>query len=122
RIDLVLQGERGADVGRGKIVGAQRALVEIDLHLARGAAIGKRELRAGHRGELGPNEILGEIEELCLGKRVARQGQLDDWNARGVVDQNDRRRGPRGELLQNGLRYRCDLRLSRVDVDVRLKE
>ena len=40
RSDLVLQGERIADIGRRKIVGAQRVLVEIDLHLARGAAIG----------------------------------------------------------------------------------
>ena len=122
RIDLVLQGERIADIDGGKIVGAQRALVEIDLHLARGAAIGVRELRARHSRELRPDKVLRKIEQLRLGQRIAGQSQLDDRNARGVVDQNDRRRGALGKLLQNGLRYRRDLRLSGVDVDIRLKE
>ena len=122
RIDLVLQGERIADIDGGKIVGAQRALVEIDLHLARGAAIGVRELRARHSRELWPDKVLREIEQFRLRQRIAGQSQLDDRNARGVVDQNDRRRGARGKLLQNGLRYRRDLRLSGVDVDIRLKE
>ena len=54
-------------------MGVQRVLVEIDLHLPRRAAIGVRNLGAGDRRELRPDEILGEIEELDLGERVARQ-------------------------------------------------
>jgi hypothetical protein len=103
-------------------VGAQRILVEVDLHLARRAAIGVRKLGACDRGELRPDEVLGEIEELDLRKRVAGQRQLDDRNARGVVGQDDRRRGPLGKLLENCLRNRRDLRLCGVDVHARLEE
>ena len=45
RRDLVLPGERIADIVRGKTVGVQRLLIQIDLNLARRAAIGERKLR-----------------------------------------------------------------------------
>ena len=74
-------------------MGAQRILVEVDLHLARRPAVRERNLGARDGRQLWPNEVLREIEKLDLGKSVAGQGQLDDRNARGVVDENDRRRG-----------------------------
>ena len=67
-------------------------------------------------------KFCAEIEELGLRERVARQGELDDRHARGVVDENDRRGDARGKLFQDGLRDRRDLRLRGVDVDVRLEE
>ena len=121
RGDQVLPGERVAHVGRRKIVGVQRVLVEIDLHLPCGAAIRVWNLGACDRRERRPDEILGEIEELGLRQRVARQRQLDDRNARRIVDEDDRRRDARRKLLQNCLRYGGDLRLRGADVDARLE-
>jgi hypothetical protein len=90
--------------------------------LARRPAIREGKLGARDCRQLRPNKVLGDIEQLHLGKRIAGQGQLDDRNAGGVVDQDDRWRGPRGKLFQNGLRNRCDLRLRGIDVDSRLEE
>ena len=104
-------------------MGVQRILVEVDLHLPRRAAVRVREAaRPRTVVSCGRMKFMREIEELDLRKRVARQGELDDRNARGVVDQNDRRRDAGRHLLQDGLRDRRDLRLRGVDVDVRLEE
>ena len=121
RRDLVLPGERIADIIRGKTVGVQRLLIQIDLNLARRAAIGERKLRPRDGGELGADEVLGEVEQLDLGERVARQRELDDRNARGVIDQDDRRRRALRKLLEDRLRYRGHLRLRSIDVHVRLE-
>ena len=121
RRDLVLPGERIADIIRGKTVGVQRLLIQIDLNLARRAAIGERKLRPRDGGELGADEVLGEVEQLDLGERVARQRELDDRDARGVIDQDDRRRRALRKLLEDGLRYRGHLRLRSIDVHVRLE-
>ena len=81
RRDQVLPREGAADVGRREAVGAQRILVEVDLHLAGGTAVGIWQLDARDRRERGSDEIRGKIVELRLRKRVARQRQLDDRNA-----------------------------------------
>ena len=70
----------------------------------------------------GTNEVLREIEELDLREGVARQGELDDRHARGVVDENDGRGDAGRQLLQDGLRDRGDLSLRGVDVDGRLEK
>jgi hypothetical protein len=121
RRDLVLPGECIADIIRGKTIGVQRLLIQIDLNLARRAAIGERNLRPRDGGEPGADEVLGEVEQLDLGERVARQRELDDRNARGVIDQDDRRRRALRKLLEDGLRYRGHLRLRSIDVHIRLE-
>ena len=47
RRDEVLPRQRVADIGGREAVGAQRVLVEIDLHLRAGAAVRVGHLRAG---------------------------------------------------------------------------
>ena len=81
RIDLVLQGERLADVCGRKTVGAQRILVEVDLHRPCRPAIRIRDLSARYRYKLRPDEIQGEIGQFNLGVRVAGQSQLDHRDA-----------------------------------------
>ena len=53
RRDQVLPREGAADVGRREAVGAQRILVEVDLHLAGGTAVGVWQLDARDRRERG---------------------------------------------------------------------
>jgi hypothetical protein len=58
---------------RREIMGVQRLLIEIDLHLPRAAAVAVGQLGAGHGRQLLPDEILREVEECGLRKGVVRR-------------------------------------------------
>ena len=64
-----------------EVLGLQRLGVDVHHHLARLAAVGKRHHRALHRGELGAHEAVGEVVQLVLGQRLARQRELQDRHA-----------------------------------------
>jgi hypothetical protein len=81
RRDLVLRGKRNADVLRGKTIGMQGALIEIDLYLPYHAAIRRWQGRPRQGGKLGPDKIQSEIVELCLRQRIAGKGHLNDGDA-----------------------------------------
>ena len=99
-----------------------RLLVEIDLHLQDLAAIGRRHRRALDRGELRPDEVLPEIEQLHLRQRLARQRKLQDRHARCVVAQHVGRRDAGRQQLQHGLRRRRHLRHGGGNIDFLLEE
>jgi hypothetical protein len=71
--DLVLRGERRADVGRRRDGAPASGRIQIDLDLPLLAAIGRRHGRALHGGERRADRILAEIEDLLLGDQA-----LDD--------------------------------------------
>jgi hypothetical protein len=88
--------------------------IEIDLHLALLAAVGIGDRGARDRRELRAQDVVAEIEYLLLGDGLARQCELQDGDARGVVGQNERRRRARRRGLQLGLRDGDDLRHRQV--------
>ena len=102
--------------------GLHRLLVEIDLNLPNLAAVRRGHRGAGDGGQLRADEVLPVVEQLHLRQLVARQRQLQDRNARGVVAEHIGRRDAGRQQLQHGLRSRRNLRQRRVDIDVRLKE
>ena len=65
----VLLADRVDDVLRRKPVGLQLLLIDVDLDLQDLAAIGRRNRRAGDRGELRADEVLAEVEDLRLRQR-----------------------------------------------------
>ena len=103
-------------------MGLHRLLIEIDLHLQNLAAIGRRHRGAGDRRELRPDEVLAEIEQLHLRQLLARQRELQDRHARGVIAQHIGRGDAGRQQLEHGLRGRGHLRQRRGDVDVLLEE
>ena len=122
RQDQVLHRDGVDDVVGRDVVRLHRLLVEIDLHLQDLAAIGRGHRRAGDGGELRPDEVLPEVEQLHLRQLFARQRQLQDRHARGVVAQHVRRRDAGRQELEHRLRGRRHLRQRGGDVDVLLKE
>ncbi len=64
--DLILGGEGNADIFRGKTVGMQGVLIEIDLHLPDHAAVRRRQRRAGDSGKLRPDKVQPEIVKSGL--------------------------------------------------------
>ncbi len=122
RQDQVLHRDGVDDVVGRNAVRLHGLLVEIDLHLQDLAAIGRGHRGARDGGELRPDEVLPEIEQLHLRQRLARQRELQDRHAGGVVAQHVRRRDAGRQQLEHGLRGRRHLRQSGGDIDVLLKE
>ena len=96
--------------------------VEVDLDLADLAAERERHRRARDGDERRAHRSYGKVEKLLLGETLARQRQLQDRHGRGVVVQDQRRRGAGRHLLEQRLRDRRDLRVGGANVDVRLEE
>ena len=117
-----MRADRIHDVVGRQPARAQLPGVEVDLDLALLAAERIRNGGARHRGELGAQDVVAEIEYLLLGYRLARERQLQDRHARGVIGQNERRGGAGRRALQLRLRYGDDLRHRQILVGVRLEE
>ena len=81
RQDDVLGADRIHDIGGGEAVRLQLLRVDVDLHLALLAAIGKGQSRALHRSELRPDKVLAEVIELLLGEPISGEPQLQYGNA-----------------------------------------
>ena len=123
RQDQILRADGRDHIVARQAVRAQGLRVKIHLHLALLAAVGKGHRGALHRRQLGAQDGIAQVEQMRFGqRRTARQRQLQDRHAGGVVGQDERRgrAGRReGEL---GLRDRRDLRDGEILIDVRLKE
>ena len=122
RQDQVLRRNRVDDVLRRDAVRLHRLLIEIDLHLQDLAAIGRRHRGALDGGELRPDEVLSEVEQLHLRQGAARQRELEDRHAGGVVAQDIGRRDAGRQQFQHGLRGRRHLRHGGGDIDFLLEE
>ncbi len=121
RVDLVLLGDRVADVLARQALGLERLWIEIELDLALLAAERIGNGGARHRHELRPDLVLREIEQLLFGQARPRQRKLHDRHRRGVVVEDQRRRHARRQLLEDRLRDRGDLRGRRLDVGIGLE-
>ena len=122
RRDQVLRGERVGDVLARQPARLQRRRVEVDLHLALLSAERIRDRGAGHRDQGRAQLVDADVGEILLGEPLAGQRNLDDRNGGGAIVEDQRRRRPRGHLLDHGLRDRGDLGVGDPDIDVRLKE
>ena len=122
RQDQVLHRDGVDDVVGRDVVRLHGLLIEIDLNLQNFAAVRGGHRGAGDGGELRTNEVLSEIEQLHLRQLFARQRQLQNRNARGVVAEHIGRRDAGRQELQDSLRSRRDLRQRRGDIDVLLEE
>ena len=122
RQDEILLTDGADDVGGRETARPQQLRIEIDLHFPLLAAVGIGDRRAGNRGQLGAQDVVAEVEYLLLGNGLARQRELQDGHARGVVRQNERRRGAGRRRLQLRLRDGDDLRHRQVFVRIRLEE
>ena len=107
---------------RGKSIGLQLLLIDIDLDLAHLAAIGRWNGGAGNGRELRPDEILRVIEKLGLRQLLleiasCRTGTLDALKSRtygGVM--------PGGRNLSTVCEAAVTCASRGIDVDGRLKE
>jgi hypothetical protein len=72
RAGAVLWRKPEAEWAERETVGAQRVLVEVNLHLPGSAAVGVWQLDARDRREHGSNEIHGKIVERRLGESEHR--------------------------------------------------
>ncbi len=122
RQDDILRRQGGADIRRREPMRQKLGLVEVDLDVRRRPAVGRRHRGAGHRDQRRPNEIRRDIVDLARRHVVCRDLQGEDRDRRSIVDQDFRRRGARGQLLEHVLRRRCDLGLRRRHIRARLKE
>ena len=122
REDEILLADGVDHVRGGEAPRPQLPQVEVHLHLPLLAAVRVGDRGAGDRRKLGAQYVVAEVEYLLLGDGLARQGELQDGNARGVIRENERRRGAGRRGLQLGLRDGDDLRHRQVLVGVRLEE
>ncbi len=83
--DQILRCDRIGHVVARQSLCAQGVGVEVDLNLPLQAAV-----RPGHRGprdrgKRRAEDVVAQVEDLCLGQIFARHGELQDRNRRGVV-------------------------------------
>ena len=103
-------GVDGIDhVERRQALRLQLARVDVDHHRTELAAVGVRHDRALHRGKLGAHEAVGQVEDLVLAERFARQRQLQDRDSRRVIGQDQRRHRALRITADHGLRDGDDL-------------
>src|ERR1700733_37465 len=88
RQDEVLVTQYGKHIVRGKSLGLQQALVEIDHDLARFSAKGKRNRRSRNCHQLGAQEVQRNVVELRFGEILARQAELKNGNGGRAVIQD----------------------------------
>src|SRR5258707_11415407 len=122
RRNQILRRERIGDVLAGKTTRLHRGGIEVNLHLTRLAAVRKRYRCAGNGDQRRTHDIEAEVGERLFGQALTRQGELDDRYGRGVVVQDQRRRGAGRHLFQQRLRDRRDLGVRDANVHVRLEE
>ena len=106
----VLEANSVDDVVGRKAFRLQRRGIEVHLNLALLAAVGIWNRGAGNADQSGAHEIQADVAELLLGEAFASKRELQNGNAGGVVLNDQRGRGSRGELAQEGLRNRGHLR------------
>ena len=109
-------------IGRRQAFGLQQRGLKIDHHLALLSAIGPRDGRALHGGELGADEVGGVIEQLLLGKALAGQRELQDGDAGGAVDQHVGRLRAGRHLMNRVLRHGGHLRHRHVHARAGMEE
>ncbi len=82
------------DVGGGESLGGELREIEVDVHLARGAAVRRGGREAGDGEELHPHEVQAVVVELLLRHRVALHRELGDRDVRSVELEDDGRLNP----------------------------
>ena len=68
RHDLILCGQRHADIICLKVMRLKCSRIDIYLYLALAPTIGRRHRRTFHGCQRGTNEVLAQIENLLLGQ------------------------------------------------------
>ena len=106
----------------GETLRVERFEVEIDHDLAGPAAIGQGETGALHGSHLGADELVAVIVERRFAHGVARDAQLQDGDAGGVIAQDGGRRHAGGQRMQHGLRGGGQLRDGGFDFGVGVEE
>ena len=114
--------KRIGDILAGQAAALERARIEIDLYLPRLTAERKRDRRPGNRDERRAQDVEAEIGKRLFRHALAGQRQLDDRHGRGVVVQDQGRRGAGRQLSQQSLGDRRDLGIGDTNIHVRLKE
>ena len=122
RQDQILRRDGVDDVVGRYVVGLHGVLIEIDLGLQNLAAVGGRHRRARDRGELRPDEVLPEVEQLHLRQLLAGQGKLQDRHRGRVVAEHVGRGDARREQLEHRLRGGRHLRERSADIGALLEE
>ena len=92
RDDRVLVQDGRGRLLRRQAAGVQLVRVQLHHHLPLLAAVGLGDAGALDGAELLDDEVLGVVEDLLLGQRVAGDGDLHDGDAGGAVLDDVRRR------------------------------
>ena len=122
RQNQVLSGECIRYVACRQIIGIKCVRIEIHHDRRILASERKRNRSAFNGSELRTDEVLAQIVELLLRKRLAVERELQNRNARCVVLYDPRGKDPRRQWPQNRLRQRRDLGDRSFDLHTRLKK
>ena len=122
RNDEILLGDRRRDVRWREALRLHRCGIDIhhDSPLLAAVRVGNGAAIDGDQA--GANEVDTVIEQRLFAQPAPAQPELQDGYARGVKGEQERRRGPRRQLQQDGLGDRCHLRDGRFHVSAGLKE